>query len=52
MNKNAKISSNLVNPQIWVEEYRDFLFKYALYRLRDVDLAEEKIQETFLAALQ
>jgi len=52
MNKNAKISSNLVNPQIWVEEYRDFLFKYALSRLRDVDLAEEKIQETYLAALQ
>ena len=52
MNNNAKISSNAVNPQVWVEEYRDFLFKYALSRLRDADLAEEKIQETFLAALQ
>ena len=52
MNKNAKISSNSVNPQIWVEEYRDSLFKYAFSRLRDADLAEEKIQETFLAALQ
>jgi len=52
MNNNTKISSNTVNPQIWVEEYRDSLFKYAVSRLRDVDLAEEKIQETFLAALQ
>ena len=52
MNKNVKISSNGVNPQIWVEEYWDYLFKYAFSRLRDADLAEEKIQETFLAALQ
>ena len=51
MYNNAKISSNAVNPEIWVEEYRDSLFKYALSRLRDADLAEEKIQETFLAAL-
>jgi RNA polymerase sigma-70 factor (ECF subfamily) len=52
MNNTAKISSNAVNPEIWVKEYRGSLFKYALSRLRDVDLAEENIQETFLAALQ
>ena len=52
MNKNVKISSSGINPQIWVEEYWDYLFKYAFSRLRDADLAEEKIQETFLAALQ
>lgn len=52
MNNRAKISSNAVNPQIWIEEYREPLFKYALARLRDADLAEESIQETFLAALQ
>ena len=52
MDKNAKIPVNTVDPQIWVEEYRDSLFNYALARLRDVDLAEESIQETFLAALQ
>ena len=43
---------NAANPQSWIEEYRDFLYKYALSRLRDVDSAEECIQETFLAALQ
>jgi RNA polymerase sigma-70 factor (ECF subfamily) len=52
MNNKAKISSNAVNPQIWVEAYHKILFKYALARLRDADLAEERIQETFLAALQ
>ena len=52
MNNKAKISSNAANPQIWIEEYREPLFKYALARLRDADLAEESIQETFLAALQ
>lgn len=52
MDNTPEISSNAVNPQIWVEKYHDFLFKYARYRLREADLAEEKIQETFLAALQ
>ena len=52
MNNTAKISLNAVNPEIWVKEYRGSLFKYALSRLRDFDLAEENIQETFLAALQ
>lgn len=51
MDNTSKISSNAVNPQIWVEKYHDFLFKYALSRLREADLAEVIIQETFLAAL-
>ena len=52
MNNRNKISSKETNPQIWIEKYRESLFKYALFRLRDADLAEESIQETFLAALQ
>ena len=52
MNNKAKISSNAVNPQIWIEEYRESLFNYALARLQDADLAEESLQEAFLAALQ
>ena len=52
MNNKVKMSSDAINPQIWVEEYRESLFRYALTRLRDADLAEESIQETFLAALQ
>ena len=32
--------------------YGDFLFKFALVRLRDPDQAEDLVQETFLAALK
>ncbi len=52
MNTAAKILPNAINPEMWVEAYGKSLFRYALFRLRDADLAEEKIQETFLAALQ
>jgi RNA polymerase sigma-70 factor (ECF subfamily) len=52
MNNRNKISSKETNPHIWIEKYRESLLKYALFRLRDADLAEESIQETFLAALQ
>ena len=51
MDSISENSSNAINPQIWVEKYHDFLFRYALSRLREADLAEEIIQETFLAAL-
>jgi len=33
-------------------EYRDYLLRYALYRLRDEAAAEEAVQDTLLAALQ
>jgi RNA polymerase sigma-70 factor (ECF subfamily) len=52
VNNTAKSSSNVAAPELWVEAYRNSLFKYAISRLGDADLAEEKIQETFLAALQ
>ena len=52
MNNTAKILPNAVDPERWVQSYRNSLFKYAIVRLRNADLVEEKIQETFLAALQ
>ena len=52
MHNPTKILPNAVDPEIWVEKYGHSLFKYAVFRLRDADLAEEKIQDTFLAALQ
>jgi RNA polymerase sigma-70 factor (TIGR02943 family) len=45
-------SGNLSNPERWVEEYGDLLFRYALARLRDTAKAEDMVQETFLAALK
>lgn len=52
MDTATQFLSDAINPEIWVDKYGKALFKYALFRLRDADLAEEKIQETFLAALQ
>jgi RNA polymerase sigma-70 factor (TIGR02943 family) len=45
-------ASKLSNPERWVEEHGDLLFKYALVRLRDAARAEDLVQETFLAALK
>ncbi len=35
-----------------MDEYGDFLFKFAMMRLRDPSVAEDAVQETFLAALK
>ena len=40
------------DPEHWVDQYGDGLFRYALLRLRDPELAEDVVQETFLAGLQ
>jgi RNA polymerase sigma-70 factor, ECF subfamily len=40
----------LVDPQKWVEEHGDALFRYALARVRKHQSAEDLVQETFLAA--
>ena len=35
-----------------LEQYRSYLFRYALIQLRDADRAEDVVQETLLAALE
>ena len=37
---------------VWLEQHGDYLFKYAIFRLRDPTAAEDAVQETFLAALK
>ncbi len=39
------------DPSTWVDRYGDYLFRYSLMRLRNRELAENAVQETFLAAL-
>jgi RNA polymerase sigma-70 factor (ECF subfamily) len=39
------------DPAAWVKLYGDYIFRYALMRVRNRDLAENLVQETFLAAL-
>lgn len=40
------------DPDVWVERHADALYRYALLRLRNQELAEDIVQETFLAALK
>lgn len=41
-----------VDATKWVDSYGDALFAFAVSRLRDRNLAEEAVQETFLSALK
>jgi RNA polymerase sigma-70 factor, ECF subfamily len=41
-----------IDPDRWVDEHGDAMFRFALIRLRDPVLAEEVVQETFLAGLK
>ena len=43
---------NPSDPQRWVDEQGDFLYRFAMARVRDPAVAEDLVQETFLAALQ
>jgi RNA polymerase sigma-70 factor (ECF subfamily) len=40
------------DAEVWLDEHGDYLFKYAVFRLRDVAAAEDVVQETLLAALK
>ena len=52
MNKQQSISNNPVeNPEKWVDLYGDYLYRFALYRVYEATVAEDLVQETFLAAL-
>jgi len=48
----AKPLSQSPEPGRWLDDYGDYLFKYAVFRLRDDTAAEDAVQETFLAALK
>lgn len=41
-----------VGRERWVEDYGDFLYAFAMLRLRDPHKAQDAVQETFLAALK
>ena len=40
------------NAHDWLNEHGDYLYRFALARLRDPHLAEDVVQETFLAAIK
>ena len=40
-----------LDPETWVDQHGDSLYRYALFRVREVQVAEDLVQETLLAAL-
>jgi RNA polymerase sigma-70 factor (TIGR02943 family) len=45
------ISAVKLDPTTWVDAHGDYLYRYALARVKNADTAEELVQETLLAAL-
>jgi RNA polymerase sigma-70 factor (ECF subfamily) len=41
-----------VNPDSWVDQHGDCLYRYALIRVRNPEVAEDLVQETLFAALR
>jgi RNA polymerase sigma-70 factor (ECF subfamily) len=40
------------DPASWVDQHGDYLFRFAVLRVRQTELAEDLVQEVFLAALR
>lgn len=47
-----KMNENKLNPDLWVDQYADYLFNYAVARVSDAEIAKDLVQETFLAGLK
>ncbi|QXD23957.1 sigma-70 family RNA polymerase sigma factor [Opitutia bacterium ISCC 51] len=45
-------SPNPPDPSTWIESYGDYLYRYALMRVSNASLAEDLVQETFLAGIK
>ncbi len=45
-------STQDIDPNEWIDAHSDVLYKYALPRVQQRDIAEDMVQETFLAALK
>ena len=50
--KNTQTSDSIPNPNDWLNEHGDYLYRFALVRLLDQHLAEDAVQETLLAAIK
>ncbi|MFV0540065.1 MAG: sigma-70 family RNA polymerase sigma factor [Aestuariibaculum sp.] len=41
-----------INPEKWIDLHADYLFNYTFSRVKDRDIAQDLVQETFLAGLK
>jgi RNA polymerase sigma-70 factor (ECF subfamily) len=52
MDTKINTNSTILDPSTLVDQHADYLFRFAMQRVRDKSLAEDLVQETFLAALE
>jgi RNA polymerase sigma-70 factor (ECF subfamily) len=43
---------HLLNPNKWIDLYADYLFNYTISRVNDKEMAQDLVQDTFLAGLK
>ncbi len=52
MDSTADSGAPILDAAEWIDAYGDYLYRYAVSRLRDANAAEETVQETFLAGIR
>jgi len=46
------MTEHKINPNNWIKDYSDYLFNYTITRVSDRDIAQDLVQDTFLAGLK
>lgn len=46
------MSDHQLNPNKWIDLYSDYLFNYTITRVNDRDIAQDLVQDTFIAGLK
>jgi RNA polymerase sigma-70 factor (ECF subfamily) len=46
------MSNHQINPNKWIELYSDYLFNYTISRVSDREIAQDLVQDSFLAGLK
>ena len=46
------MAEQTINPNNWISNYSDYLFNYTITRVNDREIAQDLVQETFLAGLK
>lgn len=46
------MAQHQIDPNTWISNYSDYLFNYTITRVNDREIAQDLVQETFLAGLK
>ncbi len=46
------VEDQTLDPETWVDQHGDALYRYALFRVQDAQIAEDLVQETLMSALR